>query len=548
MLDVGTGIAADEDALGQVHRPRLGWRGRFLYSRFPKPPRAQDFQALNYDQAIYLHRLGTRRARTSWSTPTPSTKDTALGQRDERRALGDRDQLGRHRCALRNPGHRPRRPRHEGWTTRELVTGFDNAWSVVDGVGGTQRFPTNKDAPRYKVDLDRPRQARRRPGARGDGRAGAADRRCLDHREPPDRRLPQGCQRAWRGRSTLPARTQAPIALAGIGSVVGLHRRTRRSGNLLQLHQLQPPGDRSTGSTSRPATTSVFAGPEAGVRSRRYRGRAALLYLEGRHPRAGVRRAAQGRDRPGAPTLLYAYGGFDISLTPGFSPSRLAWMEAGGVFALANIRGGGEYGKAWHDGGRLANKQNVFDDFIAAGEFLKARRHHRRRRARDQGGSNGGLLVGAVVNQRPDLFAAAMPPVGRDGHAALRPLDGRPLLGRRLRLSATAEADFSVLRAYSPYAQHRAAARPIRRLIVTTADTDDRVVPGAQLQIHRCAAGGGPSERTAATLIRIEAARGPRLGQADRQSDRGSGGLADRLPGLDRARDARRCSACRVFS
>jgi len=189
-----------------------------------------------------------------------------------------------------------------------------------------------------------------------------------------------------------------------------------------------------------------------------------------------VRRKDVARANTPVPTLLYGYGGFDIALTPVYSSIRMAWLEAGGAFALANLRGGGEYGKEWHDAGRRANKQNVFDDFIAAGEFLIAEGITPADGLAIQGGSNGGLLVGAVMNQRPDLFAA--------GNAAVGVMD----MLRFDRFTAGrywiddygdpgVEADFRILRAYSPYHNIR-EGQDYPAILVTTADTDDRVVPG----------------------------------------------------------------------
>ena len=213
----------------------------------------------------------------------------------------------------------------------------------------------------------------------------------------------------------------------------------------------------------------------------------------------------KGLDRSkGSPTLLYGYGGFNVSMTPGFSPTRLAWVDKGGVLAIANLRGGGEYGKAWHDAGRLDKKQNVFDDFIAAAEFLIAEGVAGKGQVAVEGGSNGGLLVGAVVNQRPDLFAAGLPAVGvMDMLRFDRFTAGRYWVDDYGYPSK--ESDFKNLLAYSPYHNIQSGVS-YPAVLVTTADTDDRVVPGhsfkytAQLQYAK--AGDKPH------LIRVETRAG----------------------------------------
>ena len=179
----------------------------------------------------------------------------------------------------------------------------------------------------------------------------------------------------------------------------------------------------------------------------------------------------------GAPTLLYGYGGFNISIRPSFSITNFAWMEMGGVYALANLRGGGEYGKEWHDAGRLLNKQNVFDDFIAAGEYLVAEGYTTPEQLAVYGRSNGGLLVGTVINQRPDLFAAALPAVGvMDMLRFDKFTAGRFWTDDYGKPSDNAD-DFAYNFAYSPYHNIQEGA-DYPAVLVTTADTDDRVVPG----------------------------------------------------------------------
>src|SRR3989442_5160929 len=209
------------------------------------------------------------------------------------------------------------------------------------------------------------------------------------------------------------------------------------------------------------------------------------------------------------PTLLYGYGGFDISLTPGFSVANLVWMEMGGVYAVPNLRGGGEYGEEWHQAGMKLKKQNVFDDFIAAAEYLIGQRYTSPAKLAIAGGSNGGLLVGAVMTQRPELFGAALPAVG--GMDMLR--FHRFTIGWAWVTeygSADSAQQFPYLSKDSPYHNLRSGTRYPATLI-TTADHDDRVVPGHSFKFAAAlpAAQAGP----APVLIEIETKAGHGAGK-----------------------------------
>lgn len=201
------------------------------------------------------------------------------------------------------------------------------------------------------------------------------------------------------------------------------------------------------------------------------------------------------------PTILYGYGGFNTSLTPSFSVSNLVWMEMGGVYAVANLRGGGEYGKAWHEAGIQQKKQNVFDDFIAAGEFLISKQYTSSDFLAIRGGSNGGLLVGAVMTQRPDLMKVALPAVGVLDMLRYHTFTAGAGWAYDYGTAEQSKEMFEYLKGYSPVHNVKAGTS-YPATMVTTGDHDDRVVPAhsfkfaAELQ----AKNAGPNPQ----LIRIE--------------------------------------------
>jgi prolyl oligopeptidase len=250
-------------------------------------------------------------------------------------------------------------------------------------------------------------------------------------------------------------------------------------------------------------TTQVFYPSKDGTRI--------PMFIVHKRPSTGSGRpeSVDGRGLHGrARTYLYGYGGFDISLTPAFSPSLIAWMERGGVFAQANLRGGGEYGKAWHDAGRLKNKQNVFDDFIAAAEYLIAEGYTSSPQLAIGGGSNGGLLVGACMTQRPELFGAAVPAVGV--------LDMLRFHKFTIGWAWTSDYgnpddpdDRAVLLKYSPLHNIRPGTSYPATMVIT-ADHDDRVAPA-----H--------SHKFTATLQDAQAGPAPILARIDVKAGHGAG-------------------------
>jgi prolyl oligopeptidase len=211
------------------------------------------------------------------------------------------------------------------------------------------------------------------------------------------------------------------------------------------------------------------------------------------------------------PTYLYGYGGFNISMTPGFSPANLAWMEMGGVYVMANLRGGGEYGEAWHEAGTKLHKQNVFDDFIGAAEWLIANKVTSPAKLAIGGGSNGGLLVGAALTQRPELFGAAIPQVGVMDMLRFHKFTIGWAWEKDYGSAENAE-EFKALLRYSPYHVIKSGTR-YPATMVTTADHDDRVVPAHSFKfaarLQECQAKDGPP-----VLIRIDTSAGHGAGTA----------------------------------
>ena len=473
VLDVDTGKLFD-DKVNWARFTGIAWAedgSGFFYSRYPEPePEAGSAATANVSShAVYFHALGT-----------PQTEDRLVYSDPDQPAvlhMVDRTHDGRYLLIYSTPGPGVNALAiidlaSEDWAPRTLIDGFDAEWTVIGTRGNLLYVQTNEGAERRRiVTLDLAQE-----------NAQPVEIVAEDEAVLTNAALLGGCllttylvdAKTEVRRFALDGRPDGIVELPGVGSAGGFQGNDEDNEAFFIFSGFDTPMTvlRYDVAVNR---SEVWAEPKATeklrqilVEQRFYRSKDGT-----RVPVSIVRRA----DIAGpAPTLLHGYGGFGISMVPYYNPLQMAWVEQGGVLAIANIRGGGEYGRAWHMAGQFEKRQNSYDDFAAAGDFLKAEGITSANGLAIQGESNGGLLVGAVVNQRPDLFAAALPGVGVMDMLRFHRFSGGVLWMSDFG-NPDEEQHFNTLLSYSPYHNLREGL-DYPAILATTADTDDRVVPG----------------------------------------------------------------------
>jgi len=478
----------------------------FFYSRFDAPPPGEEFQALNKNMKLFYHRAGT-----------PQSQDVLVHQRPDEPEWGfsaDTTEDGRYLIIAVWKGTDAKnmvlyKDLLEPYGMPiELIDNWDAEYSFVGNDGPIFFFKTDLDAPTGKliaIDIRKPAPEHRvdvipeaEEALRGVGFVGNVFVASY---------LKDAVSYVRQFR--LDGTHLRDVTFPGPGSVGGFGGKRSETETFYTFTSFNTPPsiyryDMITGHGELWRQAAVAADPtEYEVKQIFYTSKDGTKVPMFIAHRKGMKLDGN------RPTLLYGYGGFNIPLTPRFSITRLAWMEMGGVFAMANLRGGGEYGEEWHKAGIKLKKQNVFDDFIAAAEWLIDNGYTKPAKLAIQGGSNGGLLVGAAMTQRPELFGAALPAVG-----VMDMLRFHKFTAGRYWVDDYGSADdpqeFKALKAYSPYHNIKpGTAYPAT--LITTADTDDRVVPGHSFKF--AAALQAAHKGDAPVLIRIETKAGHGAGK-----------------------------------
>jgi prolyl oligopeptidase len=477
-------IASGEDAsdhLRWVKFSGMSWTHDsqgFFYSRFPAPPGgdAKVFQKME-NRKIYYHRVGTPQSEDRLIFELPEHPQRSFGAQvspDGRYAV----------ISLTQPGQRgnqvgyldlgdAQRPQWGG-EVKLLIETFAQSYQFIGNVARTFYFITTDQAPRGRIvaiDLD--------AGAAAARTVLAETSETIDSARISAGRFVVTYMRDVANRLAvfdLEGKPQGEIALPGIGAVAAVSGKFKDPEVIVSFSSFLFPGtllrhNLETGQTvvwreaktdfdaTQYETKQVFYPSKDGTKIPLFLTHKKGLKLDGT-----------------APTWLYGYGGFNVVMRPQFAVPPLVWIEQGGVYAVANIRGGGEYGREWHLSGTKERKQTVFDDFIAAADWLVAQRYTSHSRLVLDGRSNGGLLLGAVVNQRPDLCAAAVPAVGVMDMLRYHKFTVGAAWATDYGTAETPEG-FAYLRAYSPLHTVKAGAK-YPAVLVTTGDHDDRVHPG----------------------------------------------------------------------
>ena len=472
----------------------------FYYGRFPTPKAGEKMMAQNLHKKIYYHAIGN-----------PQEKDTLIYERPEHPKQGLY-------AWLSDDGNYLLINVSQGTDTKnglfykdlskpdskvvELLPDFDASYSFIDNLGSTFLIQTDLDAPRQKVvtiDLENP---------------APSNWKTIIAESPETLRSVSHVGGILIANYLKDARTEvrrfetsgkplAPVKLPGLGTAGGFAGKATDKETFFYFTSFTSPGatyrydiasnnyklfkePKTQFNPDAYESSQIFATSKDGTRVPMFIVHKKGVKLDGNNP-----------------TLLYAYGGFNISLLPSYSPATIAWLDMGGIYVMANLRGGGEYGEDWHEAGMKLKKQNVFDDFIACAEHLIEQKYTSSKRLAIAGGSNGGLLVGACMVQRPELYGACLPAVGVMDMLRFHKFT----IGWAWEAeygSPNDATEFKTLLKYSPYHNLKPANYPATMVI--TSDHDDRVVPSHSFKFAAAlqAAQKGPEP----TLIRIETKSG----------------------------------------
>ncbi len=478
----------------------------FFYGRFPEPQPGDDLKAANYFAKLYYHELGKPQAddkliwkddeHKDWRADPTVTDDGTYILFTIGKGTDDK-----YRVLYRKLADAGAEPKH-------LVGEFDHDYTFIDNDGDTLFFRTDDEAARGRVvaiNVKHPEKAAWK------SIIPESDATLLGVSRVGDRLIASYLKDA---RSqvqvfTLDGTHEREVELPGIGTASGFR------------------GDRDSKETfysftayTRPTTiyrydpasgeSTVWKAPEVDFDPEQYETKQVFYDSKDgtKIPMFLSHKKGLKLDKE-TPCLLYGYGGFNIPLTPGFSPVNLAWMEMGGIYAVANLRGGGEYGEEWHQGGTKLNKQNVFDDFIAAAEYLIAEGYTSTPKLAISGRSNGGLLVGACLTQRPELYGATIPGVGVLDMLRFHKFTIGWAWTDDYGSSDDAE-QFEALRAYSPL-HNLKPGTCYPPTLITTADHDDRVFPAHSFKFAAALQAAQGCENP--VLIRIETRAGHGAGK-----------------------------------
>ncbi len=508
VMDIESGKLL-EDELKWIRWGGVNWLpdgSGFYYARYPQPEAGEQYQALALNQMIYFHQIGSQQSadrlvyrredHPDW------TFDLTLTDDDQYQVISITKSTDDQNMVLYRKADNPTAP----WI--ELIGDFDNQFWFVGNQDATFYFFTDLDAPTKRVVS----MSLAQPGRSHLTEIIPAETETLRSAMILNEQFVASYLKDATTRVkilSLEGKFVRDVEFPGIGTAAGFRGRPSDYETFYSFSSYDTPSsifqyDMRTGKSRLWRRSEVDFDPQQfqvkqifykskdGTRVPMFIAHRRDLQLSGDNP-----------------TLLYGYGGFNISLTPGFSVSYVAWMEMGGVVAIPNLRGGGEYGEQWHTAGKTVNKQNVFDDFLAAAEWLIAEKYTRPDKLAIQGGSNGGLLVGAAMTQRPDLFGACLPAVG-----VMDMLRYQHFTAGRFWVdeygTPDEEAEFKALLRYSPYHNIQAGV-DYPATMISTADTDDRVVPMHSFKfaaaLQQAQAGPAP------ILIRIETRAGHGAGK-----------------------------------